>query len=167
MKFTVRQFAQEDLKAVLEISILAFTPIHESFENILGLTFLSSYIPIGKIRSWNISDPFVLERIKSIGKDKENFLVAEEDKNVVGFLSYFMDIKKKSGELGINAVHPNHQNKGIGKNLYQHAINTMKENGIKLVEVSTGGDPSHAPACSAYEKCGFTPLPLVRYYKTL
>ena len=33
--------------------------------------------------------------------------------------------------------------------------------------VGTGGDPGHAPARRSYEKSGYTPLPLVRYYKDL
>ena len=38
---------------------------------------------------------------------------------------------------------------------------------VKLVQLGTGGDPGHAPARHTYEKAGFTPLPLVRYYKEL
>jgi len=43
----------------------------------------------------------------------------------------------------------------------------MKECGMDLVEVGTGEDPGHAPARRSYEKAGYTPLPLVRYYKAL
>jgi hypothetical protein len=32
----------------------------------------------------------------------------------------------------------------------------MKEAGMQVATVSTGGDPSHAPARRAYEKAGFT-----------
>jgi hypothetical protein len=39
--------------------------------------------------------------------------------------------------------------------------------GETLVQLGTGGDPGHAPARHTYEKAGFTPLPLVRYYKEL
>ena len=51
----------------------------------------------------------------------------------------------------------------IGLNYSDHA----KESGMKLAEVGTGGDPSHAPARRSYEKAGYTALPLVRYYKDL
>jgi len=43
----------------------------------------------------------------------------------------------------------------------------MKESGMKLAVVGTGGDPGHAPARRSYEKAGYTGLPLVRYYKVL
>jgi hypothetical protein len=35
------------------------------------------------------------------------------------------------------------------------------------VAIGTGGDPGHAPARRTYEAAGFTPLPLVRYYRLL
>jgi hypothetical protein len=38
---------------------------------------------------------------------------------------------------------------------------------VRLAIVATGGDPGHAPARRTYEKAGFTPLPLVRYYALL
>ena len=38
---------------------------------------------------------------------------------------------------------------------------------MEMAEVMTGGDPGHAPARRSYEKAGYTPLPLVRYYKAL
>ncbi|PVC90671.1 GNAT family acetyltransferase [Streptomyces sp. CS090A] len=43
----------------------------------------------------------------------------------------------------------------------------MKEAGVTLASIWTGGDPGHAPARRTYEKAGYTALPLVRYYKAL
>jgi hypothetical protein len=43
----------------------------------------------------------------------------------------------------------------------------MRAAGLTLAGIGTGGDPGHAPARAAYEKAGFTPLPLVHYYKAL
>jgi predicted kinase len=38
---------------------------------------------------------------------------------------------------------------------------------MRYVTVSTGGDPSHAPAQRAYEKAHFVPIPVVHYFRTL
>jgi GNAT superfamily N-acetyltransferase len=65
------------------------------------------------------------------------------------------------------AVHPAHQNLGIATLLNNVALQEMKARGMKLAVVGTGGDPGHAPARAAYEKIGYTALPLVRYYKAL
>ncbi|WP_433781913.1 hypothetical protein ACQPX6_18750 [Actinomycetospora sp. CA-101289] len=37
----------------------------------------------------------------------------------------------------------------------------------RAVVVETGGDPGHEPARRLYEECGFTALPVVRYFTTL
>jgi ribosomal protein S18 acetylase RimI-like enzyme len=72
-----------------------------------------------------------------------------------------------SGEVVLLAVHPEYQDRGIGTDLNTFALAKMKESGVKLAIVETGGDPSHAPARRSYEKAGYTGLPLVRYFKDL
>ena len=157
----IRQFRDEDFDAVLKITLLAFAPIHESFHNILGDQIFNIVYP-----DWRESYRQYLKSLTR-SQDKENFLVAEENDLVIGYIVYSMNADKKFGELGLNAVHPDHQNKGVGFQMYESVLTRMKEQGIALVEVSTGGYFSHAPARRAYEKCGFTPLPLVRYYKAV
>lgn len=65
------------------------------------------------------------------------------------------------------AVHPEYQNHEIGTELNIFALQKMKEAGVKMACVSTGGDESHAPARKSYEKSGYTALPLVKYYQGL
>jgi GNAT superfamily N-acetyltransferase len=64
-------------------------------------------------------------------------------------------------------VHPLFQNKGIGTELNKAALIKMKDEGLVFAEVGTGGDEGHAPARKTYEKVGYIPLPLVRYYRKL
>ena len=80
---------------------------------------------------------------------------ASEGQTVVGFVSILLNKETRVGEIGLNAVHPNHAGRGIGTAMYQHAIERMKEAGMQVATVATGGDPSHAPARSAYRKAGF------------
>jgi hypothetical protein len=47
------------------------------------------------------------------------------------------------------------------------AVDRMKEAGMEVAMVETGGDWGHAPARAAYEKAGFRVLPLARYFKKL
>ena len=65
------------------------------------------------------------------------------------------------------AVHPAHQNQGLGTQLNNFVLEEMKKSGVKMVVVGTGGDPGHAPARRSYEKAGFKALSLVRYYQML
>jgi ribosomal protein S18 acetylase RimI-like enzyme len=63
------------------------------------------------------------------------------------------------------AVDPEHQDAGVGTALMERALAHIRSQGIELAVVATGGDPGHAPARALYERLGFTPLPLVRYYR--
>jgi GNAT superfamily N-acetyltransferase len=71
------------------------------------------------------------------------------------------------GEIEMIAVDPAHQRLGIAAALIDRSIDRFRAAGLKLAGIGTGGDPGHAPARAAYEKAGFTPLPLVHYYKPL
>ena len=156
----IRNFNDADFGAVLDITIKAFSPIHDSFQHILGDTVFKIIYP-----DWKEGYKDYLSSLNQ--EEKENFLVAENEGSVVGYIIYSMDTEKKIGELGLNCVAPDHQNQGIGYSLYGEAISRMDKMGMKLVEVLTGGDESHAPARRAYEKAGFVALPLTRYYKAL
>jgi hypothetical protein len=47
------------------------------------------------------------------------------------------------------------------------SIAHMREHGMDIAAVGTGGDPGHRPARRLYEALGYTPLPGVRYLKLL
>ena len=89
------------------------------------------------------------------------------DGRPVGFVCVELNEETKTGEITLLAVHPDHQDGGIGTLLNLYAVDRMREAGMTLAVVGTGGDPGHAPARRAYEKAGFRPLPLVRYYQDL
>jgi hypothetical protein len=43
----------------------------------------------------------------------------------------------------------------------------MKEAGMTIAMVETGGDPGHGPARAAYARAGFGLFPVARYFKKL
>jgi GNAT superfamily N-acetyltransferase len=77
------------------------------------------------------------------------------DDVIVGFVSVRLDAERKIGEVGLNAVHPDYGGRGIGTAMYEFAVARMREAGMKVATVATGGDPGHAPARRAYQKAGF------------
>jgi ribosomal protein S18 acetylase RimI-like enzyme len=107
--------------------------------------------------------------VEKICKDGEHTTVwvAEVEGKVVGFLACELNTDDKTGEVQLLAVHPEYQDRGIGTELNLFALEKMKETGMRMAVVATGGDPGHAPARRSYEKAGYTALPLVRYYKDL
>lgn len=157
----IRGYLDEDWPSVLEICLLAFAPIHESFECLLGSSLFRLVYP-----DWRASNERYLHSLTEAA-ERERLLVTEQNAAVVGFVHYSIDSEKQVGTIGLNAVHPIHQSKGIGTLMYARVIETMRTRGMKYVKVGTGGDPSHAAARRAYEKAGFVPIPVVNYFKSL
>lgn len=161
MNIHIRSFVDNDLEALVSLSLLAWEPVFLSFRQILGPKIYPLIYP-----DWRQSQA---EGVATTCKDqdKTNLLVAELDGVIVGFLAYECHPKDKTGEVMLLAVHPEHQNLGIGTELNTFALREMAKAGMVMAVVGTGGDESHAPARRSYEKAGFTPLPLVRYYQAL
>ena len=161
MNLTIRSYADQDLDAIVELSLLAWEPIFKSFKQILGPQIYPIIYP-----DWRKSQQ---EGVEATVKDRGKFhtLVADLDGTVTGFVVYELHDKDSTGEVQLLAVHPDYQNRGVGTELNVTALEQMKAAGMKLAVVGTGGEEGHAPARRSYEKAGYTGLPLVRYYKDL
>ncbi len=161
MNLCIRPVCKNDVEALVKLSLLAWIPVFSSFEQILGPEIYAIIYP-----DWKKSQREAVETVCRDG-EKTAVYVAELEGTVVGFVAYELHLKDKSGEVQLLAVQPEYQNLGIGTELNNLALKKMKESGMKLAVVGTGGEPSHAPARRSYEKAGYTALPLVRYYKDL
>jgi GNAT superfamily N-acetyltransferase len=161
MNLNIRPVCDDDIDEVVRISLLAWTPVFESFEQILGPDIYPILYP-----DWRKSQQQAIEAACR-HEDMTAVWVAEFDGRVVGFIAYQLDRKTETGEVTLLAVLPEYQNRGIGTELNKFALGKIQEGGMKMARVGTGGDASHAPARRSYEKAGYTPLPLVRYYRNL
>ena len=159
MKLQIRPFINNDHNDLINITLLAFEPIFISFEKILGPHIYPIIYP-----DWRKSQTEGVEKISQ--NKKISLWVAEVDGKVVGYIAYELN-DDKTGEVQLLAVLPEYQNHGIGTQLNTFALQQMKEGGMELAIVSTGGDESHTPARRSYEKAGYTALPLVKYYRDL
>jgi ribosomal protein S18 acetylase RimI-like enzyme len=157
----LRPYSEADLEAIVELSLLAWEPIFTAWQQILG----PQLYPIAIYPDWRQSQKEVVE--KTCRNEKFNTWVAVVDGKVIGFVAYELNDESKTGEVQMLAVHPEYQNQGIGTELNLFALQKLREGGMKLAVVGTGGDEGHAPARRSYEKAGYTALPLVRYYQEL
>ncbi len=155
----IRPFAESDIEQIVELSLLAWEPVFESMEKVLGPRIFHLIWP-----DWRKTQAEGVEGACR-ATDKYHTLVAELDGRVVGFIAY--ELKGETGEVVLLAVHPEFQKRGIATQLNQAALDAMKAAGMKMAVAETGGDEGHAPARRAYEKAGYTGLPLVRYFKDL
>jgi GNAT superfamily N-acetyltransferase len=161
MDLTIRPLASDEVAALGELSVQAWEPVFASFRQVMGPEIFPLVYP-----DWQRQQR---EGVVGVCSDSARFttLVAVVDEAVVGFIAYEIDLENQTGEVYLLAVHPDHQNHGIGYALNMQALDEMKARGIRLAIVGTGGDPGHAPARRTYEKAGYSGLPLVRYYKSL
>ncbi|MDD4181487.1 MAG: GNAT family N-acetyltransferase [Victivallaceae bacterium] len=143
----IRAYATNDLDELVRIGNAAWRNIYESMRNDLGDEIFQIVNPTP-----NTSKGLqIIEQIKS---HPEWVMICEEQCQVVGFLTYRID--GEIADICNNAVDPECGLKGIGQQMYQAALAYFKDQGIKVVRVTTGLDEGHAPARRAYERAGFS-----------
>jgi GNAT superfamily N-acetyltransferase len=142
--------ARSDHLPVLdEIRQAAFAPIFASFRSMLG----DEIYEAAQARE-DRGQADLLASLLLPGSGWEVYAV-EQGRDVVGFMAIQLDHDTKMGQIGLNAVHPGHAGQGVGTAMVEFAVARMKEAGMRVATVATGGDPSHAPARQAYRKAGF------------
>lgn len=158
----IRDFETSDLDRLQRIRGRAFEPVFRSFRALTGEAIAKvAFVDDDKEQA------DLLTRLCDPGTPEQMF-VALVDGEIVGFAAMSLDHQKKSGEIGLNAVDPDHAGRGIGTKLYRFVLDRMKAAGMQIATVGTGGDESHAPARRAYEKAGFGPsIPSVWMYRSL
>jgi hypothetical protein len=140
MTLVMRPYKKADCARVLDICVAAFEPIHSGFEEALGSRIFKL-----QYQDWKEQYAATLRTISTRDPNRK-VLVAELDGAVAGFVFTILDAKRKTGEIGLNAVDPKLHSRGIG----------------------TGGDAAHAPARRAYEAIGFDKaLPGLHLFKVL
>jgi ribosomal protein S18 acetylase RimI-like enzyme len=155
----IRPLDPADLDAVVDLSLLAWEPVFISFENILGATIFDLlYRP-----NWRMAQADSVRK-SCLTDSAESFVSVTADDAIAGFVVLMRDQDESLGVIEMIAVHPQHQRRGRGRALMEFAIQRLREQGLALINVGTGGDPGHAPARALYEAVGFTGVPLVNYY---
>lgn len=146
----IRPARESDLPALQEVRKAAFAPVFASFKAMLGdAIYEVAQAPGDEAQGEHLAECLDASSVWSLH-------TAEIADRIVGFLAFRIDEDAGVGEIGLNAVHPDHAGGGIGTALYDFALDRMSEAGTKVATVSTGADPSHAPARRAYEKAGFS-----------
>jgi ribosomal protein S18 acetylase RimI-like enzyme len=146
----MRPASAADLPGLDTIRAAAFAPVFASFRSILGEEIYNlAQARDDRAQGELLVSMFAPDSVWEV-------YAAEQAGVVVGFVSVRLNHETHVGEIGLNAVHPQHAGNGFGTAMYEFAMARMKEAGMQVATVATGGDPSHAPARRAYEKAGFT-----------
>jgi GNAT superfamily N-acetyltransferase len=157
----IRQFEANDLDAVVAFSLRAWEPVFASVRNVLGDDVFLRLHP-----DWRASQADAVT--SSCTSNDRDVFVAVADGRAVGFVAVALNaFHDRMGWIEIIGVDPDYQRRGIGTRLTEAALEHMKNRGMDIAVVETGGDPGHGPARAAYEAAVFTPLSIVRYFRLL
>jgi ribosomal protein S18 acetylase RimI-like enzyme len=161
MRPRIRPFEDGDTEAVVGLSLRAWAPAFASLEQTLGPEIFRQQHP-----DWREDQRRAVE--DACATKKGRVWVAEAGASAIGFVAVeFNHPERSMGEISMLAVDPDHQGCGIGTALTGFALDRLKDAGMKVAMVETGGDSGHAPARHVYEKAGYTLLPIARYFKNL
>jgi ribosomal protein S18 acetylase RimI-like enzyme len=165
----IEPYNPHQLDAVIHLSLRAWTPVFDSIQKAMNTDVYQAFYP----DHWRVSQQKVVEEVCT-AEDTNVWIARIFDRpevndagSTVGFVAVKLHSKDSMGEIYMIAVDPDFQGRGIGSALTEFALNWMKDAGMSVAMVETGGDPGHAPARHTYEKAGFELLPIARYFKKL
>jgi GNAT superfamily N-acetyltransferase len=161
MEPNIRPYRETDEPAVVRLALRAWAPVHDSMKDVMGDEIFERLYG----DDWRPTQQQDVEKV--LHDEKSEVRIAEVNGEVVGFVAAILHADSQLGEIYLIAVDPDSQNRGRGTQLTEVATEWLREVGMSVVLVSTGGDVGHAPARRTYERAGFTPMPVVNYFKAL
>ena len=154
-------YASHHLQAVLDITRAAWSPVFPLLREDIPDFVYRSFYPDG----WLTRQLADVEA--TCLDDVTDMWVAMADGALSGFLGLRAHEEDSMGEIHIIAVHPDHQQLGVGAALMTFAFDWMRQRGLAMAMVETGDDRGHAPARAAYESAGFERYPVARFFRKL
>jgi GNAT superfamily N-acetyltransferase len=157
----IRLFEEGDTADVVALSLRAWEPVHASLREAMG----DELFELRHKPDWRARQQHDVESVLS---DEANSVwVAEEGEAVVGFAAATIRPEDDMGEVLMLAVDPSSQGRGLGTTLTEVATDWIRESGMSVAFISTGGDPGHRPARRTYAKVGYRELPIAYCFKAL
>jgi len=160
MKPEIEPYNGNHLDAVVDLSLRAWAPVFPEIEAAMDPEVYHFFFPDWRVEQSNA--------VKGVCESEDAHVhVALVDGAVAGFVAIKLDDESQMGEIYMIAVDPDYQRQGVGAALNQFALDWMRDNGMAVAMVETGGDPGHEPARRSYERAGFRVMPVARYFKKL
>ncbi len=165
----IEPYDPHHLDAIVRLSLRAWAPVFDSIQGALNAEVYQAFYP----NHWRVSQQKAVEDVCA-AEDTNVWVARVFDQpevndvgSTVGFVAVKLHSEDSMGEIYMVAVDPAYQGRGIGSALIKFALAWLKDAGMAIAMVETGGDPGHAPARHTYEKAGFELFPVARYFKKL
>jgi GNAT superfamily N-acetyltransferase len=157
----IELYSPDQLDSIIRLSLRAWNPVFDSIQNTMNADVYQAFYP----EHWRVSQQKAVEDV-CVASDT-NVWVAINAGSPVGFVAVKLHPEDSMGEIYMVVVDPDFQGRGIGSALIKFALDWMKDAGMSIAMVETGGDPGHSAARHTYEKVGFDLWPVARYFKKL
>lgn len=151
---TVREYSEGDLPRMRELTYICFEDVSIShrIEKKYGL--------IGG-RDWKFRKGGEFDEI--MNDERANAFVAEEDGNVIGYISTIINSREsRIGRIVDFAVEPGHQKKGVGRSLFYAAQEYFRAEGMEYIKIETLAN--NAAGTHFYPKLGFETVAVQNHY---
>lgn len=156
----IQPYFDDQRAAVLELSVRAWSSVFPLTRTAVPAFVYDSFYPHG----WEARQ---VADLATVLDDEPNNVDVALDGAVVGWVCTRLHPEDRMAEVYVLAVDPDHQRRGVGTALMDHALQRSRVAGMNMVMVETGDDPGHAPARVSYEAVGFERWPVARYFKRL
>ena len=157
----IKPYDPSHLEGVVRLSLRAWAPVFDSLKQLFAPAIYDTFYPQG----WRQTQDKAVRDVCASADFK--VWVAIELDTVAGFVAIRYHAADRLGEIYMIAVDPDFQRRGIALAMTDFAVERMKEAGMTIAMVETGGDPGHGPARAAYARAGFGLYPVARYFKKL
>jgi GNAT superfamily N-acetyltransferase len=157
----IKPYTHHHLDAVVRLALRAWAPVFDSIQQAMNADVYQAFYP----DHWRVSQQKAVEDV--CAAEDTNVWVAIDADSILGFVAVKLHSEDSMGEIYMVAVDPDVQGHGIGTALTEFALDWIKEAGMSIAMVETGGDLGHASARHTYEKVGFELFPIARYFKKL
>jgi GNAT superfamily N-acetyltransferase len=157
----IEPYDESRLDAIVRLSLRAWEPVFKSLQEALAPAVFRAFYR----DDWRTVQQRAVEAV--CADENTHVWVASEQSATAGFVGVKLHPGDRMGEIYMIAVDPDFQRRSIATGLMRHSVAWLKDIGMSIVMVETGGDPGHAPARRAYEAVGFRLFPVARYFKDL
>lgn len=161
MPIRIDSYRPADRDPIVALSMRAWAPVFAALEPAAAAYVYKAFYPDG----WAARQ--TADILDLLDPGDVEVLVARAGDAVVGWVGLRLHPKDKMGEIYILAVDPTAQRRGVASALMAAATAKMRDAGMAMVMVETGGDPGHAPSRATYENAGFERWPVARYFRQL
>jgi GNAT superfamily N-acetyltransferase len=162
VELNIRSARPEDRELLVAIASRAWEPVFASVNRVLG----DDLAELLHGRDWR--EHHAAEMREILDSDVTTTWVAEVDGSPSGFVAARVaDPARRIGEVRIVGVDPVAQRHGIGTALIRHAEAWLRDQGMAVAFIGSGGDPGHAPARDLYESLDYQLYPSAQYLRIL